>query len=806
MRIKLVTTLLLIFTSLLSFAQNGQQRMGGTITGKVIEAGTKQPIEYANIIIFRTGDSTQVTGTISDAEGMFNLSPVPPGSYYVNIQFIGFDRETRENISVNRNNLNIDLGTIELHSGAINLDNVVVEGERNPISYQIDKKVIDVNQIPVAMSGTAADVLENVPSVTVDIEGNVSLRGSQNFTVLVDGRPSVLDAQDILQQIPAGTIDNIEIITNPSAKYDPEGSSGIINIIMKKTRQAGFGGIANLNAGLNNKYGGDALFEYRYDGISTNLGLDYNNRTSPGTSREERSTTVNNITSYTNRTGESNRGRRMMGLRGGLEYRLTDSDVLAFTGRFGDREMRSSSFQDHYQWDQLNPQQNYFRNNSRFERGGFFYALSLNYIKAFEGKGHQLMSEISFRKNKSDENSLTELYTEGNLFDGKKSTEAGPSSDIEGRIEYILPIGQTSRFEAGYQGESDYSEDETGYYQSDLAGNYIYFPEFSHSTISDEQEHAVYSTYSGESGNFGYQAGLRGEYTYRSIKVDTFNPFVIDEFDFFPGIHTSYKLSEGNQLMASYTRRIQRPRGWQLEPFDTWSDANNIRRGNPSLSPENIDSYELGVNTFFGLLSVSTEVYYRIVHNKIEHLRSAFADNVTLTSFGNIGKDYSLGSEIMLNYGFGKFWEIRLMGNLYNYRIEGVIFNEEFSRESFNWNSRFNNNFRFGDTQFQVNFSYNSPSVSAQGRSEGFLSTDLAVRHDILNRALSLTLQVRNLFGAKYEQTSSGPDFYAYNYHQRESPMVMFNLRFNINNFRNNDQRNREGENDRQFDESEGEF
>jgi outer membrane cobalamin receptor len=807
MKIRFLFIISILFFSTINItAQEQGQRRGGTITGVILEAESRQPIEYANIVLFRSSDSVQVTGTISNTEGRFELSPVPPGSYYANIQFIGFGRIVKENISINRNNPNVDLGTIELSSDAIRLDNVLVEGERSPISYQIDRKVIDVNQIPVAMSGTAADVLENVPSVTVDIEGNVSLRGSSNFTVLIDGRPSVLDAQDILQQIPASTIDNIEIITNPSAKYDPEGTSGIINIIMKKTRTVGLGGVTNLNAGLNNKYGGDALLEYRYDNLSANFGFDYNNRQSPGTNREERTTTVNNVTSFNNRFGETERGRRMYGLRGGFEYRISESDILGFTGRFGDREMLMKSFQDHYEWNTIDPEQAYFRNNSRFERGGYYYALSLNYTKRFDQREHQLISELSFRNRNSDELSLTELFSGQNFISGRRSTEEGPSRDIEAKIDYTLPLSQTLKLEAGYEGELDYSDDMTGYYQADETGNYIFYSDFSHQTIADEREHGAYAIFSGQTGNFGYQAGLRSEYGYRSIKVDDFDEFVVESTDFFPGIHTSYKFSEGKQLMASYTRRIQRPRGWQLEPYETWSDANNVRRGNPALDDELIDSYELGLSTFFGMLSLSAEGYYRISHDKIEHLRSAFAENVTLTTFGNVGKDYALGTELMANFGIGKVWDIRLMGNLYNYRIEGVIFDRPFERESFNWNTRFNNSLRFGSTQFQLNLSYNSPSVSAQGRREGFLMTDVAVKQDLLNRALSLTLQVRNLLGARFEQSAAGPDFSTYNYHKMESPMVMFNVRFNINNFRNNDDRRRSENGDREFDERETEF
>jgi outer membrane receptor protein involved in Fe transport len=799
------TTFIFILLLLsVSSAQEMQQRRGGTITGTVIESGSKHPIEYANIILFRAADSTQVTGTISDNEGKFTLTPVPPGAYYVNIQFLGFNRVTKEKVVINRNNFNPDLGIIELVPAALNLDNVVVEGQKNPITYQIDRKVIDVSQIPVAISGTAADVLEHVPSVTVDINGNVSLRGSQSFTVLIDGRPSVLDAQDILQQIPAGTIENIEIITNPSAKYDPEGSAGIINILLKKTRKAGFGGITSLNAGLNNKYGGDALFEYKLNGLAANFGLDYNNRFHPGTNKEERRTIFNDVTSVTIRNGETERGRKMFGLKGGFDYNFSENDILGFSGRFGDRSMRMNSFQNRYQSIEGINNTDVFRNISKSSRGGSFYVLNLNYTRKFSGPGHQVITEFSYRKNNSDEESLTELFSEGIFSSGRRSEEYGPSRDLEAKLDYTLPFSQTSRFEAGYQGEVELSTENTGYYQADSIREYIFRPQFSHTTDYNEAEHALYSTYSGETGDFGYQLGLRAEYTFRDIKVDDFGSFIVDEFDFFPGVHASYKFAEGKQLMGSYTRRINRPHGWALEPFETWSDANNVRRGNPALLPEYIDSYEMGVSTFFGTLSASLEGYYRINNNKIEQLTSAYAQGVTLSTFGNVGKDYSLGSEMMLNFGIADFWDVRLMGNVYDYRIKGEIFNQPFSRSSFNWNTRFNNNLKFStDTQLQLTFSYNSPSVSAQGTREGYLTTDIALRQDLFNRSLSLTLQVRDLFStAKHEQTSSGIDFYNYSYFNMESPMVMLNIRFNINNFRNNEERR--GQSQRDMDEGEG--
>jgi outer membrane receptor protein involved in Fe transport len=305
---------------------------------------------------------------------------------------------------------------------------------------------------------------------------------------------------------------------------------------------------------------------------------------------------------------------------------------------------------------------------------------------------------------------------------------------------------------------------------------------------------SIYTIYSNMFGNLGYQLGLREEYTYRNIEIpDRNNQFKIDKWDYFPSFHLSYKFPTGQQLMASYSRRIQRPRGWSLEPFETWIDANTIRKGNPSLLPEYIDSYELGIQTFFGTVSFSSEFYYRINNNRIENVSSVYSENVTLQTFDNVGKDYSLGNEILINTDLFEFWNINLMGNIYDYRMKGILYNEAINRSSFNWRSRLNNVFKLGLFQIQLNVQYNSPSISSQGRREGFFTTDAALRTDVLNKKLSLILQVRDLFKTgKNEFTTQTPDFYSYSYFKREAPMVMLTMKLSLNNYKQ--QREQQGE------------
>ena len=712
--------------------QRGSNFPGGTITGKVIDSSTKHTIEYANIVVFSMNDSAMVTGGVTDSSGLFNLSINKPGNFKVEIRFIGYDTEVIET-SLKQGNFNIDLGEIQIHPSPLLLENVVVEGERSPVTYQIDKKVIDPDQMQTVISGNASDILANVPSVQVDIEGNVSLRGSQNFTVLVDGRPSLMDAQDALQQISATSIDKIEIITNPTAKYDADGTAGIINIILKNNLGQELNGIVNANAGMYDTYGGNFLINYQ-DGFKANFGLDYNQRYFPGDETKNNIYYLENGTSTINSVGEIERGRKSFEGRAGIELSLSENDILNFGLRGGKRSGGMTSNQIYDQFSTIDSVGLNYSGVSDRTREGIYFTVNSNYSRTFYLPGHQLLAEIVFSKQSSDEFTTTSEIQDGVQFSGRKTTENGPSTDFRGKIDYTLPINDIGKFEAGYQGEIELSDESNDLYEYNPASNqYEIQTQFSNLTKYNESQHSLYSIYSDLLWVLNYQIGLRAEYTYRNIEVPYINQsFNIDRIDYFPSLHTSYKFSSVSTLMASYSRRINRPGGWALEPFPTWTDANNVRIGNPNLLPEFIDSYETGIQTILGTFNLSAELYFRMTTNKIEPVRTALEENVTLTTFSNVGEDYSLGGEVMLIFDPLEFWNINFMGNVYNYRIEGSILDEPFSNESFNWQTRMNNTFKlWSSTQVQFNLNYSSPTVSSQGRWEGFFSSDLSVRQEI---------------------------------------------------------------------------
>ncbi len=334
--ITVISGLLLVTSLFAQPQQRGSGSFSGTIEGVVMDSTSQQLMEYVNVVLYTAEDSSQVTGTITNARGHFQLNGLNPGSYLLAANFIGYNKTFINDLQITPRNREIRVDSLSLSQASIQSnESVVVEGDRPPVSYEIDRKVVDVASMETAAAGNAADVLENVPLVTVDIEGNVSLRGSGSFTVLIDGRPTVLDAQDALQQIPASTIDDIEIITNPSAKYDPEGTAGIINIVTKKNALQGISGLVNANGGLNDKYGGESLLEYRNDKYTATFGVDYNRRIYDGEQIQRRQTTYEGTTAFTNSTGTSSRGRLSSGVRAALDYNLTPNDIIGVRGRIG---------------------------------------------------------------------------------------------------------------------------------------------------------------------------------------------------------------------------------------------------------------------------------------------------------------------------------------------------------------------------------------------------------------------------------------------------------------------------------------
>lgn len=772
----------------------GNANKRGDIVGTVIDSADGRPIEYATVALYKSNKEL-LTGGISDSEGFFRLKDNPVGDYYLTVTFLGYKTITIPDVKILNNTREVSLGDIRLEPNVKELEGVDVVADQASVSYKIDKKVVNVGQQLTAKSGTAVDILENIPSVKVDIEGNVSLRGSDSFTVLIDGRPTVLNPSDALSQIPAGAIDNIEIITNPSAKYEPDGAAGIINIITKKNKLNGMSGIVNVNAGMFENYGGDFTLDNRSDKVHLYLGGDYSHRKRPGTINYERDVFYDSGNHYHVRSnGDFFRGGESYGVKGGADFKLSDNDNIGIglrTGYWGMSRGTEKEYTEYFQFDSMH---NYYTTDDVTDRGGIYYESNLNYKHGFnKDKTHYIEALVNYSGRDMDEETRNlRNNLDGTIASAQNSTEVGPSEGVRLKLDYMQPFSNGNKLEAGWQSHFDNSMDDNKVYHYDTITEVYEFQDtLSKNTEYTRKTHAVYSTFGGEYGSFGYQVGLRMEYTYRYLElVGTNENYKIDRPDYFPTLHLSYQMPAEQQTMVSYTRRIKRPRGWYLEPFITYMDAYNVRKGNPDLQPEYINSFDLSYQKKFQKKNfVSLEGYYRITENNIERVMSKYEDNSKkfLHTYVNAGTAYALGVEGMLNYSPFKWYTMNLMADFYDYRLKGTLNDVEFDQHDFSWNTRFNNTIKLGpNTRFQFDVMYQSPTIRAQGTSEEFFTVSAALKQDMLKRKLSATLQVRDVLGTMDHTFVSQQEgaFYQYTHFDPNTPYVTLTLSYKLNNYK----------------------
>ena len=729
-----------------------------------------------------------ISGTITDERGRFHLTPVNPGHYFVTIKFMGFEELRIDSLTITMATPMAMIGEVFIIPATMPGESVVVERERTTMEYKIDKKVINVGQDLTSSSGTAVDVLENVPSVQVDIEGNVELRGSSNFTVLIDNRPSILDGNEALQTIPSSTIEKIEIITNPSAAYDPDGVSGIINIITKKSKLEGMSGIANLNAGTLGQVGGDFLINYRNHNYTAYISAAYHTRIFEGQDSSLSQTTVGDTIYSVGQLGDNRFQHGGYRLRTGIDFTLSEKDILGVKLSYGSRGFSRSgenSFTQHT---------NYFvvpilsTSEAISKRGGAYYNLGANYEHQFGGPTHRLAIDGSYSIRSSDEESTTEQFdVSGNQISGKITTEDGPTSRGRLEVKYEQPFANDGKLEAGYQIRYGLSVDESGLQLWDTTSvDYVTVDSYDYDTEYQRNIQSLFGVLSTNVGKLGIQGGFRSEYTFRNIAVIDSIEFEIDRWDYFPSLHLSYNITPTQKLMTSYSRRIDRPRGWYLEPFETWTDAYNVRTGNPGLLPEYINAFEAGYMKYFGKNMLSAELYARQTTNLVERVQSVYSQNVILHTFENVGNSLSVGTELSLRLIPFKWWDFNLMGNLYHYEIndQPASFNQNI--ESNNWSLRFNNNFTVNRLiKLQMNAMYNSPSVTAQGEREAMFFLNAGARLDIIDNKLSASINVRDILDTgDHVFTSQGDGWYRYQSSDRVAPIFSASIKYIFNNYR----------------------
>lgn len=787
---------------LLTFVNTFANVLAGSVTGKIVDSRTNQPVEYATVALYNQANNSLVTGTITDGQGKFTIEGLKNGTYILKASFIGYDQLEMRDIVVDGGVK--QLGTIKLSTSDAEIEEVEVIAKKKDISYQLDKKVINLSTDINADNGSAADALEGVPSVDVDIDGNVSLRGSSNFTVLIDGKPTALDAADVLKQTPAAMIENIEIITNPSAKYDPEGTTGIINLVTKKNVIQGLNGVVNANVGSQGRVGGDFLLNKRSGKVNFFVGGYINqrgnkfhgesNRITKNVWNEDHQAYTNKYVNQTNDNKNRNHGG---GLRTGLDIYFDDNNLLNFSiegGLWGGKNTGENTYDN---WTRLVDSDGDFDDEDVFsdsddKNNSKYFNTNFSYTHNFMGKGHKIVAGGFFsRSNREADNSFTQKVTQTNRITGHKIDDDKSTNRGRFNLDYTKPLDDKGgKFEAGMQ--EDYNRAVTDYVFNDYdqeSNAYNRNGEFSNDITFLRSITSVYATYGKTFGGFGVQLGLRGEYTYRNM--DTKNDFsdstyTINRFDIFPSIHISQAVGERNSIQAGYSRRIRRPWERALNPFPGYSDEYSRWVGNPSLKPQYTDVVELNYQMNFDNAFLALETFYRHTDGATENVSSLAPDGsgILISRFENLSTNNNFGLELTGSYDITKWMRLNATFEVRQYYIKGV-YNDVLRKQDGNsWRTKETLSLSPGKTtKIQITMRYNGKNKTLISSNKGNLDLGLAVRQSFFKKKMSVSLSMRDLLNSgTFKSTTDTPEYWLYSKRHRAAPFWNLGVSFKINN------------------------
>ncbi len=790
--------------------QSGQNfdmsNFNGIVTGKVIDSLDKTGVEFANIAIYRMRDSSLVTGTLTDASGSFIVEKLMPGRYYMDVKYIGYQTRRVDGIAVSPRAPKVDIGSISILAAAENIDAVVVTGEKKMLLHNLDKKVFNVEKDIAVEGGTAVDVLQNIPSVEVDTDGNVSLRGSSNVNILIDGRPSMLNS---MEELPAQMIDRIEVITNPSAKYDPDGVTGIINIVLKKRKEPGYNGMVSLNAGTGNKYNTSVNMNWRQDKVNVFANYNFRHGQMDRYSLSERITSMDQIdSSFLNQNSTGQYNMLFHNIRGGLDYFIDSKTTLSFTGNLNLRsfDMDNDMFSKSYTNFNSNTLENTRKNTN--SNDGLGHEYSLNFKRTYDAPGKEWTADIFFSRNKYDNlSNINQQETLNSLQQTdilERATTDGWMNSFTAQTDYVTPFGNGGRVETGLKAQVRRTD--ADYIYNVFTTNWEVDSTRSNHFVYSEEIYSAYGIYSNTfaNGKFSYQLGLRVEDQHSKSDQQTTNQVAdTNRLNLFPTAHIRWEPNSINSLQLSYSRRVNRPNAFLLNPFLNTSDKFNWTQGNPYLEPEFTSSIDLSHNLNFPKTKITTSVYYRDTRNGFSR-RMEVVDTVTtqpvqptLSKFINLSHYENLGAEAVITQNITKWWRINASYSYYYSKLFGNVVSG--ANEGSSWNVKFASFFNLGkNIDLQLTGNYRAPSVTVGGSGRGFYMIggaqgetkemywlDLGARISLFNRKGTITLRVSDIFNTqKMKYSSWDNNFFSYNENWRDSRVVFIGFSYRINNYK----------------------
>ena len=776
------TTLLLFFLGLLLFSARAQkpqaisEKSEVTISGNVIDEETKEPLEYATIVVFSKLKNAIITGGITDSKGDFSI-PVEIGAFDIRIEYIGFKTQIIENKRITNDE---NIGKFSLILDVEALDAVEIIAERTTVEFRLDKKIYNVGKDLTVRGGTVNDVLDNVPSVSVDVEGNVALRGNDDVRILINGKPSGLvglNSTDTLRQLPAESIERVEVITSPSARYDAEGSAGILNIILRRSKLQGLNGAMTLNTSYPTQAGVSGNINYRTGNLNFFNTTGYSYRETPGNSYNNTEFfNGDNPSTFLKEERIFERERKGLNTNLGVEWYVnkTSSFTASMVYRNSDNASNTTNILDEI------GSNNSITRNIRLDpeiEDDKTIQYSLNYDNQFNGDSqHKLTFDFQYEKSEESETSLINQ----NRIDVENVETREKQDRILLQADYVKPVGKEGQFEMGYRGQfqnlnSDFLVENT----NDNGDTFFINTDLSNDLAFSQYVNAFYTQYGNKLGDkFSYLFGIRLEGTRVTIDQETSGDFEKKNYtQLFPTANLAYEISEDASITLGYNRRIRRPRSYFINPFPSRSSATSIFQGNPNLDPSTSDAFDIGYLNRFGKVTLSTSVYFQHATNTFNFITREtdlyyiFETNQTISQndpdFDQINDDFDLvpiikrgpvnlatndrfGFEFTLSYRPTKKWSLNGNFNVFQSITRGDFEEQNFDAENLSWFMRLNNKYTLpGEIDWQTRLFYRGPNETAQSISAGVFSTDLAFSKDLFEEKASLALRVSDLFNSR---------------------------------------------------------
>ncbi|MBK0384120.1 TonB-dependent receptor [Pedobacter sp. SD-b] len=767
MKFKILTLLLsLIYT--FSFAQNI------TVKGKVVDGKDGSAIGFATVNLVDLANKP-IKGGQTDLNGNFSFTKVDDGGYILKISFVGY-APFSESIVATKDQKQLNLGTLKLEKGkGALLNEVVVTGKKNVIELGIDRKVFNTDQSIVSQGGSATDLLATVPSVQVDLDGNVSLRGTSNVRILIDGKPSTFgggNITSILQSLPASAIERVELITNPSSKYDAEGQSGIINIVLKKNQKIGFNGNVAVSAGRFDNYNANGSLNYRDQkwNISGNYSFRDGNRPGAGKTNTTFLNPATNVAPFSFSNQISNRSGQNNTFKVGAERYFSEKTSVAVSGNFSfgndlDRDDLTQRFLS-----QSNTLLDYGSGFNNQNENDFGYDLNLDFSHKFKKPKEEITGNFSYGNgNQNQTEKIVQNFFDSNgavsqnrISSDRRNNVAEDTKSYNIQLDYTLPLKGESKFEAGYRSTLKY-DDQNQYSDTLINNTSNYSKDNTQSNFFQLQDivHAIYANYQNQlTKNFGFQFGLRTEQAYLNTTVTGLDangqslkiPSKLSYLRVYPSVFLTEKLKGNNQLQLSYSRRVNRPRSYQTNPFPDRSDRYNIRIGNPNLKPEDIHSFEFSYAKFWPAVTFTSSLYYRLVNDVVQSLRDNNPDELggTISRYYNLSKNQSVGLELISRADITKKFNLTGNLNFFQTYFKGVADLGINDNSGFNYNGNLTTNYNITKgLSTQVSAFYSAPRTLSQGQIKQMLSVDGGIKQDVLKTKGSISFNIRDIFNTR---------------------------------------------------------